>query len=60
MCVIVFYILIYSCACVYIRIYKINMTDRALTLDTISGRASRDYGCGIKEGDVIGTVDSLN
>jgi hypothetical protein len=25
----------------------------------ISGRVSRDYGCGIKEGDVIGTVDSL-
>jgi hypothetical protein len=25
----------------------------------ISGRASRDYACGIKEGDVIGTVDSL-
>jgi hypothetical protein len=25
----------------------------------ISGRASRNYACGIKEGDVIGTVDSL-
>jgi hypothetical protein len=25
----------------------------------ISGRASRDYACGIKTGDVIGTVDSL-
>ena len=36
-----------------------NTTDRALTLDMISGRASRDYACGIKEGDVIGTVDSL-
>ncbi len=39
-----------------------NTTDRALTLDMISGRVSRDYACGcdIKEGDVIGTVDSLN
>jgi hypothetical protein len=36
-----------------------NTTDRALTLDMISGRTSRDYACGIKEGDVIGTVDSL-
>ena len=36
-----------------------NTTDRALTLDMISGRASRDDACGIKEGDVIGTVDSL-
>ena len=36
-----------------------NTTDRALTLDMISGRASRDYTCGIKEGDVLGTVDSL-
>jgi hypothetical protein len=36
-----------------------NTADRALSLDMISGRASRDYACGIKEGDVIGTVDSL-
>jgi hypothetical protein len=36
-----------------------NSTDRALTLDMISGRTSRDYACGIKEVDVIGTVDSL-
>ena len=36
-----------------------NTTDRALTLDMINGRASRDYAWGIKEGDVIGTVDSL-
>ncbi len=36
-----------------------NTTDRALTLDMISGRASWDYACGIKEGDVIVTVDSL-
>ncbi len=35
------------------------ITLTALTLDMISGRASRDYACGIKEGDVIGTVDSL-
>jgi hypothetical protein len=37
-----------------------NTTDRALTLDMISGRSSWDYACDIKEGDVIGTVDSLN
>jgi hypothetical protein len=36
-----------------------NTTDRTLTLDMMSGRVSRDYACGIKEGDVIGTVDSL-
>ncbi len=36
-----------------------NTTDRDLTPFMISGRASRDYACGIKEGDVIGTVDSL-
>jgi hypothetical protein len=36
-----------------------NTTDRALTLDMISGRASGDYACGIKKGDVIGTVDSV-
>jgi hypothetical protein len=28
-------------------------------VDCISGRASRDYACGLKEDDVIGTVDSL-
>ena len=36
-----------------------NTADRALTLDMISGHASRDYACGIKKGDVISTVDSL-
>jgi hypothetical protein len=36
-----------------------NTTDRALTLDMISGRASRDYACGIKEGDVIPTSNTL-
>jgi hypothetical protein len=36
-----------------------NTTDRTLTLDMISGRASRDYACGIKKGDVISTVDSV-
>ncbi len=36
-----------------------NTTDRALTLDIISGRASRDYACGLKRGDVIPTVDTL-
>ncbi len=37
----------------------LNTTDRVLTLDMISGRALRDYAFDIKEGDVIGTVDSL-
>jgi hypothetical protein len=36
-----------------------NTTDRSLTLDMISGRASRDYASDMKQGDVIGTVDSL-
>ena len=36
-----------------------NSTDRPFTLDCISGRASCDYACGLKRGDVIGTVDSL-
>jgi hypothetical protein len=36
-----------------------NSTDRPFTLDCISGRASRDYACGLKQDDVIGTVDSL-
>jgi hypothetical protein len=37
-----------------------NTTDRALTLDMISGRVSRDYTCGIKEGDVIPTVNTVS
>jgi hypothetical protein len=37
----------------------LNTTDRACTLDMISGRASRDYACGFKRGDVIPTVDTL-
>jgi hypothetical protein len=36
-----------------------NSTDRPFTLDCISGRDSREYTCGLKQGDVIGTVDSL-
>ena len=36
-----------------------NSSDRAFSLDCINGRASRDYACGLKRGDVIGTVDSL-
>jgi hypothetical protein len=35
-----------------------NSTDRPFTLDCISGRASRDYVCDLKQGHVIGTVDS--
>jgi hypothetical protein len=37
-----------------------NTTDCALTLDIISGRASRDYACGLKRGDVITTCDNLS
>ena len=37
-----------------------NTTDRALTIDMISGRASRDYACGLQEGDVIPTVNTLS
>jgi hypothetical protein len=36
-----------------------NTTDRAFTLDMISGRASRDYACGFMRGDLIPTVDAL-
>ena len=36
-----------------------NSSDRAFSLDRINGRASRDYACGLKRGDVIGTVDTL-
>ncbi len=36
-----------------------NTTDRALTLDMISGRASRDYTCGLKRGHIVPTVDTL-
>ncbi len=36
-----------------------NTTDRAITLDVISGRASRDYACDLKRGDAIPTVDAL-
>ena len=36
-----------------------NTTDRALTLDMISGRVSRDYVCGLKRGDVIPTCNTL-
>ncbi len=37
-----------------------NTTTRALTLDMISGRDSRDYLRGLKEGDVIPTIDTLS
>jgi hypothetical protein len=36
-----------------------NTTNRALTLDVIGGRASRDYACGLKKGDVIPSIDTL-
>jgi hypothetical protein len=32
-----------------------NTTCRVLPLDVVSGRASRDYDCGLKHGDVIPT-----
>ncbi len=37
-----------------------NTTNRALTLDMLSGRASRDYACGLKRGDAIPTCDTLS
>jgi hypothetical protein len=37
-----------------------NSTDRGLTLDVLSGRASWDYVCGLKIGDVIPTCDNLS
>ena len=37
-----------------------NSTNRGLTLDVLNGRASRDYACGLKKGDVIPTCDSLS
>ena len=37
-----------------------NSTNRGLTLDVLNGRASRDYACGLKTGDVIPTCDTLS
>ena len=37
-----------------------NSTCRALTLDIISGRASRDYACDIKKGETIATRETLS
>ena len=37
-----------------------NSTCRALTLDVLSGRASRDYACGPKRGDAIATSETLS
>ena len=37
-----------------------NTTCRALTLDVPSGRASRDYACGHKEGQAISTCENLS
>ena len=34
-----------------------NTTCRALTLDVLSGRASRDYACGLKKGQSNPTCD---
>ena len=36
-----------------------NTACRALTLDVLSGRASRDYACGLKRGDAINTSECL-
>jgi hypothetical protein len=36
-----------------------NTTCRALTLDVLSGRASRDYARGLKRGDAINTSECL-
>jgi hypothetical protein len=37
-----------------------NSTCRALTLDVLSGRASRDYACGLKLGDAIPSCEHLS
>ena len=37
-----------------------NSTCRALTLDVLSGLASRDYACGLKHGDAIPTCENLS
>jgi hypothetical protein len=37
-----------------------NTTDRALTLDIFSGRASRDYACGIKKGQALPNCETLS
>jgi hypothetical protein len=37
-----------------------NTTCRALTLNVLSGRASRDYVCGLKKGQAIPTCENLS
>ena len=37
-----------------------NTTCRALTLDVLSGRDSRDYTCGLKKGQVIPSCENLS
>ena len=37
-----------------------NSACRALTLDILSGRASRDYDCGLMRGDTIATSETLS
>jgi hypothetical protein len=37
-----------------------NTICRALTLDVLSGRASRDYACGLKHGEAIPTCENLS
>jgi len=37
-----------------------NTSCRARTLDVLSGRASRDYACGLKKGQAIPTCENLS
>ena len=37
-----------------------NTTCRAVTLDVLRGRASRDYACSLKKGDAIPTCENLS
>ncbi len=37
-----------------------NSTCRVLTLDILTGRYSRDYACGLKQGDTIVTSETLS
>jgi hypothetical protein len=37
-----------------------NTSCRARTLDVLSGRASRDYACGLKKGQAVPTCENLS
>jgi hypothetical protein len=49
-----------NCLQVDIKTHSFIHTDRDLTLDVLSGHASRDYVCDLRIGDVIPTCDNLS